>query len=357
MKKAIVIGCPGSGKTTFAQRLAQHSKIPLFHLDAIWHKADRTHISREEFDARLRDILALDSWIIDGDYSRTIERRVDACDTVFLFDLPTQDCLFGVIDRLGKQRPDMPWCDTELDPNLEREVREYAEKRLPEVYALLEKYKDKKIVIFKRREDADAFLNDKMHILQTKRVILRKWNENDAEDLFKYASDPEVGPRAGWRAHSSVEESRKIIRTVLSAPEVYALCQRESGEVIGSIGLHRNDLAEGEDEYELGYWIGKPFWGQGLVPEAARELLRYAFEQLGMQRIWCGHYEGNARSRRVMEKLGFVYHHTTEGIELEDLGEIRTGHALLLTREQWESNEHRQRSIHERWAQDSITIL
>ena len=100
--------------------------------------------------------------------------------------------------------------------------------------------------------------------------------------------------------------------------------------------MHRNDLAENDDEYELGYWLGRPFWGQGIIPEASRELLRHAFEDLKMKRIWCGHYEGNAKSRRVMEKLGFVYHHTTEGIELTDLGEIRTGHALILTREDWE---------------------
>lgn len=176
-------------------------------------------------------------------------------------------------------------------------------------------------------------------IMQTKRLVLRPWRESDAEDLYQYASDPGVGPAAGWPAHTSVENSREIIRTVLSAPQTYAVCLKD-GRAIGSIGLHRNDLAEQSDEYELGYWIGRPFWGQGLIPEAASELLRYAFEELGMARIWCGHYDGNTKSRRVMEKLGFVYHHTTENIELELLSEIRTGHALLLTREDWEKNKH-----------------
>ena len=173
-------------------------------------------------------------------------------------------------------------------------------------------------------------------ILQTERLILRPWCEDDAEDLYTYACDPEVGPPAGWPPHTSVENSREIIRDVLSAPETYAVCLRESGRPIGSIGLHRNDLAEREDEYELGYWIGKPFWGQGLIPEASREMLRYAFEDLGMRRIWCGHYDGNAKSRRVQEKLGFVYHHTTEGIAVALLNEIRTGHVMLMTRENWE---------------------
>ena len=175
-------------------------------------------------------------------------------------------------------------------------------------------------------------------ILQTKRLILRPWCEDDAEDLYKYASDPEVGPPAGWPPHTSVESSREIIRTVLSALETYAVCLKEDGKPIGSIGLHRNDLAERDDEYELGYWIGKPFWGQGLIPEASREMLRHAFEDLGMNRIWCGHYDGNVKSRRVQEKLGFVYHHTTKGLEVEPLGEIRTGHVMLMTREVWEKN-------------------
>ena len=178
-------------------------------------------------------------------------------------------------------------------------------------------------------------------ILQTKRLILRPWREEDASDLFTYARDPEVGPPAGWKPHTSVENSREIIRSILCAPETYAVCLRETGKPIGSVGLHRNDLAEREDEYELGYWIGKPFWGRGLIPEASRELIRYAFEELGMNRIWCGHYDGNVKSRRVQEKLGFVYHHTTEGLEVRQMNEIRTGHVMLMTRETWEKGRSR----------------
>ena len=158
MKKIIVIGCPGSGKTTFAEKLRDRTGLPLFYLDAIWHKPDRTHISREEYDARLSEILALDSWIIDGNYSRTIERRLAECDTVFLFDLPTEVCLDGAISRLGKKRYDLPWIDTELDPKLKAEIEEFPQKNLPAIYALLEKYKEgKTIVIFKSREEADAY--------------------------------------------------------------------------------------------------------------------------------------------------------------------------------------------------------
>ncbi|MDD7675890.1 MAG: adenylate kinase [Eubacteriales bacterium] len=159
MEKIIVIGCPGSGKTTFAEKLCDKTGLPLFYLDAIWHKPDRTHISREEYDARLAEILALDAWIIDGNYSRTIESRISACDTVFLFDLPVEVCLEGAVSRLGKGRYDMPWIDTELDSKFEQEIMEFPVKNLPAVYALIDKYKDgKTVVIFKSREEADEFV-------------------------------------------------------------------------------------------------------------------------------------------------------------------------------------------------------
>ena len=160
MKKIIVIGCPGSGKTTFAEKLRKKTGLPLYYLDAIWHKPDRTHISRDEFDMRLDEILSLDSWIIDGNYQRTMEQRIDACDTVILFDLPVDICLDGAISRLGKGRYDMPWIDTQLDPALKVAIEEFSTKNLPIIYRMLGKYQNsKKIIIFKSREDADYFLS------------------------------------------------------------------------------------------------------------------------------------------------------------------------------------------------------
>jgi RimJ/RimL family protein N-acetyltransferase len=138
--------------------------------------------------------------------------------------------------------------------------------------------------------------NEKTMELQTKRLILRPWHEDDAEELYKYASHPDVGPIAGWPPHESVENSLEIIRTVLSAKETYAVVLKSTGKPIGSVGVHKgNANGKGENEAEIGYWVGVPYWGQGLIPEAVRELVRHAFEDLGLSALWCG--SKRARSR------------------------------------------------------------
>ena len=117
MERAIVIGSPGAGKSTFARRLRDASRIPLYYLDMIWHLPDRTNVSREEFDMQLQEILAKDRWIIDGNYLRTMEARIAACDTIFLLDYPVELCLEGVEERIGKPRTDMPWWKRSLMKN------------------------------------------------------------------------------------------------------------------------------------------------------------------------------------------------------------------------------------------------
>jgi RimJ/RimL family protein N-acetyltransferase len=176
--------------------------------------------------------------------------------------------------------------------------------------------------------------------LETERLILRRWEESDAESLFQYASDPAVGPIAGWPPHESIEESRAVIREVFCGKEAYALCRKADGRAIGAIELKlrgHTDMTDRDDECELGYWLGKPFWGLGLMPEAVRALLRRAFVDLGMQKVWCGYYDGNDRSKRVQEKCGFRYRWTTENLDVPLLHEKRTGHVSCLTREEWDA--------------------
>lgn len=161
MKKVIVIGCLGSGKTTFAEKLHNFTGLPLYYLDAIWHKPDKTHIPREEFDERIKEIFKTSEWIIDGNYGRTIEMRMKERDTVFLFDLPTEVCIQGATERIGKGRYDLPWLETELDPEFESFIKAFPETTLPKIYDLIEKYKvEKEIIIFKSREETDEYLNE-----------------------------------------------------------------------------------------------------------------------------------------------------------------------------------------------------
>ena len=176
-------------------------------------------------------------------------------------------------------------------------------------------------------------------VLETERLILRPWKESDAEECYLYAGDDRVGPVAGWPVHTSVENSRQIIKDVLAVPETYVIVLKETGLPIGSIGLHHNDLAEKEDERELGYWLGVPYWGQGLVPEAAMEMLRHAFEDLNLARVWCAYYDGNEKSKRVQEKLGFKHQWTTENVPVPLMNEIRKGHVNLMTREDWQKRQ------------------
>ena len=177
-------------------------------------------------------------------------------------------------------------------------------------------------------------------MLQTERLILRKWTEADADSLYEYAKDPAVGPAAGFPPHQSRENSLAVIRNVLGGAECYAICEKGSDAAIGSIELMLHGHAPGperEDECELGYWLGKPFWGRGYMPEAARELLRRAFDDLGMNTVWCKYFDGNEKSKRVQEKLGFQYHHTCENVPVPLMNEFRIGHTNVMTKKHWES--------------------
>ncbi len=159
MLKIIIIGSPGSGKSTFARKLRDITNLPLYYLDMLWHKKDRTNISREEFDEKLEKILKKDKWIIDGNYQRTIEMRLKECDTVFLMDYPLEVCLSGAEERVGKKREDLPWIEEKVDEEFKKIIVDFSKNKLPQIYKLLEKYQqDKNIIIFKSREEAEGYI-------------------------------------------------------------------------------------------------------------------------------------------------------------------------------------------------------
>jgi RimJ/RimL family protein N-acetyltransferase len=179
-------------------------------------------------------------------------------------------------------------------------------------------------------------------IFETTRLILRPWKESDAVSLYEYAKDPRVGPIAGWPVHTSVENSREIIRDVLSADETYAVTLKGDDTAVGSVGLligGRSNLDIADDEAEIGYWLGVPFWGQGLIPEAVRRLMDYAFEELKIQTLWCSYFDGNDNSKRVSEKCGFRFHHTEEGKECPLINAVKTVHVARVTKEQITSSK------------------
>ena len=172
----------------------------------------------------------------------------------------------------------------------------------------------------------------------TERLILRPWCIDDVEDLHKYATEPDIGLSAGWRPHKNMEESLEVIENIFMKPGVYAIVYKETNEVIGSIGLHAGDKSNrglGSDELqaEVGYWIAKPYWGRGLVPEAARPLIEFGFLELELNQIWIAYFDGNNKSKRVAEKLGFTYNHFAEEVRVEALGETKKEHYMLLTKE------------------------
>ncbi len=159
MKKVIIIGSPGAGKSTFARKLRDVIGLPLYHLDLIWHLPDKTNVAREEFDARLQEILNRGEWIIDGNYTRTIEARLKCCDTVFLLDMPLDVCISGAMSRVGKRHDDLPWVEDEFDPEFRQWIEDFPRDTLPKIYSLIEQYKaDKDVVIFKSRDEADAYI-------------------------------------------------------------------------------------------------------------------------------------------------------------------------------------------------------
>ena len=176
-------------------------------------------------------------------------------------------------------------------------------------------------------------------MLETERLLLRPWRESDAPELYRYAKDPAVGPAAGWPPHTDVENSREIIRTVLSVPETYAVVLKETGLPVGSVGIMRRPHGSARmkwREAEIGYWIGVPYWGRGLIPEAVEALMTHAFADLGLAMLWCGHFDGNLASERVQAKCGFRHRRTETNRYVAPIDAFRTVHISSISRQEWQ---------------------
>lgn len=161
MKKVIVIGCPGSGKSTFARALHERTGLPLYHLDMMYWNEDRTTVAKSVFRQRLQQALDADTWIIDGNYQSTIELRLQACDTVFFLDYPQDVCLDGALSRRGQKRTDIPWIEPidDIDSEFLQFIQNYNTNNRPIVLDLLNQYCNKSIHIFKTRQEADHYLS------------------------------------------------------------------------------------------------------------------------------------------------------------------------------------------------------
>ncbi len=172
-----------------------------------------------------------------------------------------------------------------------------------------------------------------MDRIETKRLILRPWREDDAADLYRYASDPEVGPAAGWAPHKSVEDSLGVLRSILMKPETWAVTLRGSDEPVGSVGIFPGSCAMADRQPEIGYWLARPLWGNGYIPEAVRALIALCFER-GAAAVWCAHARQNDKSRRVIEKCGFTYRCTEDWTS--QMGDVRESLYYSILREEWE---------------------
>ncbi len=146
-----------------------------------------------------------------------------------------------------------------------------------------------------------------MKTLKTKRLILRSFLETDALDMFEYAKLESVGPSAGWAPHQNVDESLEIIKKFIESDDVWAIELKQTQKVIGSVGLHKRITIQGELVRELGYVLSTYYEGKGIMTEACKRVLKYAFIEEEIPKIKVAHFLGNDKSRRVIEKCGFIY--------------------------------------------------
>lgn len=235
-------------------------------------------------------------------------------------------------ELLKEQYPNLPWKEARKMRNII--VHDYDNANFETIYQTA--VYDLPILKNELIKVKDNINQTSKRTFETERLFLRPWNDYDADELFELAKEPEIGYWCGWEPHKHIRDSFFALHNFLEIDETYAICLKESGYIIGSIALHfHSDLIEKENECELGYWIGKPYWNNGYVTEAAKEIIKHAFTNLGISTIWVGRYDGNEKSKRVQEKLGFAFHHSCDDVYVTQLKTTRVGHVSLLTKEEW----------------------
>lgn len=288
MKRIMVIGSPGAGKSTFARKLRDKTGLPLYYMDMLFHKPDKTTVTREELDRRLQEILQTDSWIIDGNYQRTLPMRFEACTDVFVLDYPMEQCLEGAEARIGTKREDMPWIEQEFDPEFRQYILDFPKEQLPRIYELVEQYRASKIItIFHSREEADAWL--------------------EKEKIADYSEYWE----ACWKAEKPVELNTYLEKYYkMESPEINFFKENKIVKVC--------DAACGFGAYSLAF-VSNGFKVDSFdVSETAVELTRNALKKYGAE-------ENNVKIASIFETHyvsecfdGVIAHAVLDHLTVED---------------------------------------
>ena len=336
MKRILVIGPSGAGKSEFSRKLNRTLGIPIYHLDNIFWKEDKTHITREEFDIKLSEILSKDKWIIDGDYSRTYDIRMEKSDTIIFLDYPLDTCLKGVESRIGKNRPDIPWVEDEFDSEFKEWIINWYNNTLPKVNELLDKYKNsKEIIRFKNRKEANDYINNMNVVLETDRLILRKMNEDDFDSLKKVISDSE-----NMKYYPKPYDDNGVKRWINWCIEsyqkngfgLYAVILKESNEMIGDCGISMQ-VIDDELKPEIGYHLRLDYHRLGLGSEMTQATKDYFFNNFNYDEVYSYMNKDNIPSYKTAEKNGMTFLH----FYTDKSGSV--DRVYRITRKEWKENK------------------
>lgn len=236
---------------------------------------------------------------------------------------------------LREKYPDLPWSKARTMRNIIVHDYEMANPKI--IYDTATKDIDALERCFLKIKDDIKHTSE--NSLFTKRLLLRPWDETDADELFELAKEPEIGFWCGWEPHKDIRDSLFVLHNFLEVKETYAICLKETGRVAGSIGLHfDSELIKNANECELGFWIGKPYQRNGYAFEAAKEIIRHAFDDLGVNLIWCSYYEGNDKSKGLQKKLGFSLGYVYEKEAASQPKTKRKHYVSSLNKQKWKNN-------------------